>query len=69
MDLNTDLSNLPAVASAMAVQRTSDAISVAVLKKTLTAEQTSAMTLLQALPPVQSSKLFSQLGQNIDTFA
>jgi hypothetical protein len=69
MDLNTDLSNLPAIASANTAQRISDAVSVAVLKKALTAEQTSALTLLQALPPIQSSKLFSQLGQNIDTFA
>lgn len=45
-------------------------IGIAVLKKALDAEATTASALLDALPPVQrSSNLPPNLGKNIDTTA
>ncbi|MDH5538230.1 MAG: YjfB family protein [Rhizobacter sp.] len=47
---------------------TSDAVSIAMLKKSLTAQETSAAQLLQALPaPLPRNP--PHLGNNVDTFA
>jgi hypothetical protein len=46
-----DVSSIPAVASDLAAQQTSDAVGMAVMKKSLDAQTTAATGLLQAVPP------------------
>jgi hypothetical protein len=62
----TGISNL---STAMEAARTGQAIGIAVLKKALDAQATSAAALIQALPPVQSASLPPHLGQNVNTTA
>lgn len=49
--------------------KTGQAISIAVLKKALNAQSATALSLLEALPPVTSPNLPPHLGQNINTTA
>jgi len=62
----TGVANL---AASMSDTGQSQAVGMAVLKKALEAETQTAAALLQALPPVPSSRLPSNLGQNINTSA
>lgn len=57
------------LATQMETARTDQAIGIAVLKKALDTQATSAAALLEALPPVPSANLPAHLGQNIDTKA
>ncbi len=65
-----DVNSIASVATSMSQSATSDAVSIAVLKKALNAESSTATQLIDALPPVQSSaNLPGHLGQNINTVA
>lgn len=64
-----EIGGIASLATQMESARTDQAIGIAVLKKALDAQVTSAAALLQALPPVPSSNLPAHLGQNIDTKA
>ena len=62
-----DVSSIAAVASNLAATTTSQAVSVAVLKKALATQSETAAALLQAIPaPLQ---LPDHLGQRINTVA
>ena len=62
MDVNA-IANL---ATNMAQERTGQEVGVAVLKKALDIQASSAMALIDALPPVTPS-LPPNLGQNVNT--
>lgn len=62
-----DVTNLTALVSSMATQRTGDAVGVSVLKKALDIEANTALTLLNALPPTKN--LPPNVGININTTA
>ena len=62
-----DVTNLTALASSMANQRTGDAVGVSVLRKALDIEANTALALLNALPPTKN--LPPNVGININTTA
>lgn len=64
-----EINGIANLATAMETSRTDQAVGIAVLKKALDAQATSAAALLAALPPVQSAKLPPHLGQNVNTTA
>lgn len=64
-----DVNNIANLATAMANQRTGDAIGVTVLKKALEAHASGAMALINALPQPTSSNLPPNLGNRINTTA
>ena len=61
-----DISSIPAVASALASQQTSDDVNVIMLKKALNSQVDSAIGMLQALPPVPANP---NIGRNVNTVA
>jgi len=67
MDVSLSQS-IVSTAAGMASQKTSDAVNVAVLKKAIDIQQSSAEQLLQALPqpPLATS---GSLGTQVNTFA
>lgn len=68
-----EVTDIARLATTMASTATSQAVNVAVLKKAMDIQASSAATLLQALPPVtpaaSSANLPPHLGQNINTTA
>jgi hypothetical protein len=60
-----DLGNIPAVASALASQKTSDSVNIAMLKKALDVQATTAVGLLNALPLPANPNI----GRNVNTVA
>jgi hypothetical protein len=64
-----DTTAIAATATAMQQTKTDQAISIAVLKKALDTQASSAAALLDALPPVTPANLPPHLGQNINTVA
>lgn len=62
-----DVNNIASLATAMANQRTGDAIGISVLKKALEAQTNGAMALINALPQPTGSP--PHLGNNIDSSA
>lgn len=62
-----DVSNIPAIASSMAAQKTADQVDIAVLKKALDSQAVEAAGLIAALP--QAAPVTSSIGQTIDTQA
>ncbi|MBL8474183.1 MAG: YjfB family protein [Rhodocyclaceae bacterium] len=63
-----EVSDIASMATAMAQSRIQQAVQVSVLKKSLDAEQTSAMQLLDAIPGSPGSNPL-HLGQNVDVHA
>jgi hypothetical protein len=63
-----EVSTIASIATSMAQARTTQEVSVAVLKKALDSQASSAAALLEALPPV-TPNLPPHLGQNINTKA
>jgi hypothetical protein len=61
-----DVGNLASLATGMAQQRNQLDISVAVFKKTLDAQSSAALSLIEAVPTVS---LPAHLGNNINTKA
>lgn len=65
-----DISITSSVSNAILSSSEDQSIGIAVLKKALDAEATTASALLNALPPIQpSSNLPPNLGKHIDTTA
>jgi len=62
-----NVGNIANLATAMAQERTDQAVGVAVLKKALDIQASGAMALIAAIPAPQS--LPPNLGQNVDTTA
>ena len=66
------VSSIASLSTAMATAQTDQTIGIDVLKKSIDLASTSALELLQAVPPPASSSaanLPSNLGQNINTTA
>lgn len=63
-----EVTTIARLATSMAQAKTAEEVSVAVLKKALDSQASSAAALLDALPPV-TPNLPSHLGQNINTKA
>lgn len=63
-----DVTTIAAVASDMSLNRTQQAVQMAVLKKSLDVEAQGALQLIQAAAQVVSSNP-PNLGQHVDTFA
>jgi len=62
-----DVSSIAALASSMAHERTMNAVSITVLKKTLAVQAESALTLIAGVRPVTlAQNLPSHLGNNIN---
>jgi hypothetical protein len=64
-----EVQNIAQLATSLATTTTNQAISIAVLKKAMDAQASSAAALLQALPPVSGTNLPPHLGQNVNTTA
>ena len=65
-----EVTDIASLATQMSQTRLQQQVGVAVLKKALDAEASTALALLQALAPVQSVvNLPGHLGQNINTTA
>lgn len=64
-----EVNAIASLATSMEQAKTGQAIGIAVLKKALDAQSSSALALLQALPPVTSVNLPSHLGQTVNTVA
>lgn len=61
-----DVTGIADLATALATQKNSDAVNIAVLKKALDSQANAAVGLIQALPPVPSNP---NIGRNINTTA
>ena len=64
-----DVNGIANLATTLAQQRTSQDVSIAVLKKALDTDRAGATALLDAIPPPPSSNLPPHLGQNVNTTA
>lgn len=64
-----EVKNIAQLATTIATTATNQAIGVAVMKKAMDVQASSAAAMLEALPPATATNLPSHLGQNIDTTA
>lgn len=64
-----DVQNIAQLVTSLATTTTNQAIGIAVLKKAMDVQASSAAAMLEALPPVSGANLPPHLGQNIDTTA
>lgn len=64
-----EVTDIARLATTMASTATTQAVNVAVMKKAMDIQASSAAALLQALPPVSSANLPPHLGQNVNTTA
>ncbi len=64
-----DVTNIANLATTIATTATNQEVGVAVLKKAVDIQATSAAALLEALPPTTSANLPPHLGQNVNTTA
>lgn len=64
-----DVSSIANLATSLSQAQLSQDVGIAVLKKALNAQQSSAATLLAALPTPPAANLPAHLGQNINTTA
>jgi len=64
-----DVNGIASVATSFSESQNANQVQVAVLKKALDAQASSAAQLIQALPPVSSVNLPAHLGQNVNTSA
>ncbi|MFC7514262.1 YjfB family protein [Herbaspirillum sp. GCM10030257] len=64
-----DVSTIASIATTMSSTATTDAVSVAVLKKAMDIQSDNASALLAAIPSVSSQNLPPHLGQNVNTTA
>jgi hypothetical protein len=69
MEERMEISSIANLATSMEAVRTDQEVGIAVLKKALDMQATSAAALLQALPPVQPANLPPHLGQKVNTTA
>lgn len=64
-----EVRNIANLATTMAATGTTQAVGVAVLKKAIDIQASSATALLEALPPATGANLPPHLGRNINTTA
>ena len=64
-----EINSLASLATSMANNATDQAVSIAVLKKTLDTQAAGALALLQAIPDAPTQNLPEHLGQNVNTTA
>jgi hypothetical protein len=57
------------LATTLANTATNQAVGIAVLKKAMDVQASSAAAMLEALPPATAANLPSHLGQNVNTTA
>jgi len=64
-----EVTNIANLATTIATTASNQAVGVAVLKKAVDIQASSAAALLEALPPTTSANLPDHLGQNVNTTA
>lgn len=64
-----EVNNIANLATTIANTATHQAVGIAVLKKAIDVQASSAAALLEALPPATAPNLPSHLGQNVNTTA
>lgn len=64
-----EVTNIANLATTIATTASNQAVGVAVLKKAMDVQASSAAALLEALPPATGANLPPHLGQNINTTA
>lgn len=64
-----EVTNIANLATTIATTASNQAVGVAVLKKAMDIQASSATALLEALPPATSANLPPHLGQNVNTTA
>lgn len=64
-----EINGIVNLATAMAAERNTQAVELAVLRKAMDVQSSSATALLDAIPSVPPVNLPAHLGQNIDTVA
>jgi hypothetical protein len=64
-----DVTTIASIATSLQSARTTQEVSIAVLKKALDTEAAGAAALLQAIPPAPAANLPSHLGQHVNTTA
>lgn len=64
-----DVTNIANLATTIATTATNQNVGVAVLKKAMDVQATSAAALVAALPPVPTANQPAHIGKNIDTTA
>lgn len=64
-----DVTQITSLATTIADTNNREAVGMAVLRKAMDVQASSASALIAALPPVSKPNLPSHLGQNVDTRA
>ena len=64
-----EVNQIAHLATTLATTTTNQAIGIAVMKKAMDIQASSATAMLAALPPATSANLPSHLGQNVNTTA
>lgn len=64
-----EVKNVAHLATTIATTATNQAIGIAVMKKAMDVQASSAAAMLEALPPTTEANLPPHLGQNINTTA
>jgi hypothetical protein len=64
-----DVKSIAQLATTMAATATNQAIGIAVMKKAMDVQASTATALLEALPPVTETQLPAHLGQHVNTTA
>lgn len=64
-----EVKNVAHLATTIATTATNQAIGIAVMKKAMDVQASSAAAMLEALPPATEANLPPHLGQNINTTA
>ena len=64
-----EVNQIAQLATSLATTATSQAIGIAVMKKAMDVQASTATAMLEALPPATGANLPPHLGQNINTTA
>jgi hypothetical protein len=64
-----EVNSIASLATTMATTATQQAVSIAVMKKAMDIQASSAAAMLEMLPPVDGPNLPPHLGQHVNTIA
>lgn len=64
-----EVNQIAQLATSLATTTTNQAIGIAVMKKAMDVQASTATAMLEALPPATSANLPPHLGQNVNTTA
>lgn len=64
-----DVSNIPALSTAMSNTAVKQQVEISTLKKSMDIQEAGALALINAIPPVPTAGLPDGVGQNINTTA